>query len=250
MVVESMNIIQKHTFDIVTCRKDFNDLIEKLKRRKHETVFKGLVATVPSSAGQQIIISGIFPLYIQILDNIIYEIETVKENYSNFFETSKLKTELDLLYSDLSIVGIGEDIPITKISNMMKFMYDHEINNYLPNLYKFMALIVTISSVSEPLQGNDCVLNRIREYCKTERNEEPKSSLALLKIETELFCDLEKTQNWYDQVITYFSHLPSTSSIELTYKTMEETEVLDVSPKKLEIVEPELDIKSESDFEY
>lgn len=283
-VEESMRVIREKAFDTMSCRKEANNLIENLKGMKREQVFKALISSVPSATGQQVIVSGILDLYLQILDNIIYEIEgrfldieltefcalvcldnipyqaetkkvpdnsylqIVKENYSNYFDATKLKIELDLLYSDPSIVGIGEDMALTKLSEVLMFMYEHEINNYLPTLYKFLTLVVTIPSIADPLEGKECVLNRIKDYCKMEKNEDPKGALALLIIEKELFYSLEKSQKWYEHVINNFSILPSTSGIELIYKNTENVELMADCAEKFEITEPELDIKSEVEF--
>lgn len=280
-VEEMMDVLQLKPYNTCSSRKNVNTLIDKLRQMKHESVFRALLSSVPSISTQQVIVSGMLDLYTQILDSIIYDIEgrfldieltefcslvsldmirneseakrvpdnsyfqSVKENYSSIFDVVKLKSELDLLYSDSSIIGVGDDISLSRITDILKFMYDHEINTYLPMLYKLMTLVVTISSIAEPLENQESVLNRIKEYFKIERTEDPKGAFALLVIEKELFCNLEKSQKWYDQIITLFSNLPSTSNIELTYKN---TEAEDFNEEKYEILHSELDIKTEPEF--
>ncbi|KAG5874003.1 hypothetical protein JTB14_028379 [Gonioctena quinquepunctata] len=273
--------MKKDVWAIDENRREINSLTSKLKQMKTSMVFSSLLDEVPVAAGggQNIVLSNMMDLYIQIIDHIIFETEgrfldmefaefcsllslrsipktaatrktpdnshliCIRETYPGSFDVVKLKTELDLLYSDPAIVGIGE-ADIRGAGDMLKFIYDNDINECVPMLYRLLELMVTIPSLAEPLEGQGCVFNRIRDYCRVERNEEPRSALALLTIEKDLFYEMKKNSQWYSQVIDYFSTLPSTSSIELIYKS----NIAPENRKTEMIAEPELAIKAEPDI--
>ncbi|KAJ8983978.1 hypothetical protein NQ317_008683 [Molorchus minor] len=236
-------------------RHEINSLIERLKTRQTDVKFNSLIKEVPITGAPNVLID-MFSLHIQILDNIIHDIEgrcldiemidffglldcvqdktcpdtalisSVKENYHKFFETTKLKTELDLLYADPSIGGLGEG-EAKSVGDVLDFFYAHDIRRLLPELYKLLELVATMPTFAEPLKGKRCALNMVRSE--------------------DLLAELQKSNQWYTQVIDYFATLPSTSSIELTYKNSEPTEHL----TKMEVItEPELNIKAEIDVSF
>ncbi|KAJ8959077.1 hypothetical protein NQ318_022333 [Aromia moschata] len=278
LVDECFEAIKERFPDTKVYRKEINGLIEKLKKLKTDVEFNKIMNSVPIS-GTPAMLLDMFTWHVQILDNLIHDIEgrsldielidffglvslesltaqrskknpdnalmaSIKESYPKFFDTVKLRTELDLLHSDPSIGGIGEH-DVTTPGDVMKFFCDYDIKRLLPELYKLLELVSAMPTIGEPLQGDACALNRIRAYCRKERKEEPRSALAMLSIERDLLTEMQGTSQWYSQVIDYFATLPSTSSIELTYKNTEPV----VETAKMEVItEPELTIKTEPDM--
>ncbi|XP_074038288.1 uncharacterized protein [Leptinotarsa decemlineata] len=281
LIDAALEKLKKNTWDVFAHRWEIKSLTEELKQMKNSSVFSNILTEVSNVMGnnQELTVTDMLDVYVQIVDHILYEIEgrfldielaefcslvslknipktagsrkgpdnndvtTVKNTYPECFDVVKLKSDLDLLYCDPAIAGVGS-AEVTGAGDMLKFMFESEINECLPMLYRLLELVTTIPSLTEPLEGRACVLKRIREYCQVERNEKPRSALALLSIEKDLLCEMEKTSQWYSQVIDHFSTLPSTSSIELIYKTNE----VSTHGKVEHIAQPELEIKSEADI--
>ncbi|CAH1179432.1 unnamed protein product [Phaedon cochleariae] len=282
MIEDSLEKIKNQEMSAIKYRDEINSLTTKLKQLKSESKFNDIFKNVQHVSGQQVILKNMLDLYLEIIDHIIYEIDgrfldiellefaslvsahsmpkpsdpksskipdcwaMIKENYQNYFDNAKLKTELELLYNDSTIGGIGE-AGVKTPRDMLKFLYDHEVNTSLPMLYRLLELVVTIPSFTWPLRGKACVLNRIKDYCKLEKFEEPRSAFALLAIEKDMFLEAEQSSHWYDEIIDYFATLPSTSSIELVYKNGETSGHGKTNKTEL-ISEPELSIKQESDM--
>ncbi|XP_018568845.1 zinc finger MYM-type protein 1-like [Anoplophora glabripennis] len=284
LIGEFINRIQGRILNAKECRREVNSLIKNLKIYKVNSDFNYLIRNAvqaPSADISASTIANMFALNVQILDNLIHEIEgrfldielgdffvlvgvenfaldaaqtkpldsalllSIRENYPKFFDTTKLRSDLDLLYGDPSIGGFGER-NINQIKDILKFVHDNDIRDNVPELYKLLELVVTVPSYAEPLEGMLCVLNRINSYCGSQKKEEPRSGLAVLAIERDLLLEMGKNTQWYSQVIDHFAKLPTTSSIELLYKNTSDEHSIP-KPKAEMIWEPELEIKSEPD---
>ncbi|KAJ8923085.1 hypothetical protein NQ315_001637 [Exocentrus adspersus] len=269
-------------FNAQACRKLVNTLTDNLKVYQKRTEFDSFIPdasiTRPTSLA---VVDSLFTLNVHVLDSLIHEVWgrfldielgdffglvgvdkfedlengtakpdmslflSIRDNYPKFFDTAKLKIELQLLYTDPTIGGFGEH-DIKQVRDLLKFIHYNDLKEHIPELYKLLELVVTIPSVGEPLEGRCCVLNRIDAYRNSERKEEPLSGLAMLTIEKDLLVEMGRSEKWYGQVIDQFAKLPSTSSIELMYKD-------DGRPTqeiKVEwIAQPDLEIKTEPDYE-
>ncbi|KAJ8952739.1 hypothetical protein NQ314_007475 [Rhamnusium bicolor] len=281
VIEQSFQSIKEKALDSKFHLKEINNLIGRLRTFKTDTEFNKLIADVVQKFNcSSVVLIKTFALTGVMVDNIIHEIEgrsldveladffalvsvdkipttpgsdktlesdliaSIKENYPKVFDLRKLVNEFDIIYSDPTVVGIG-DCDIDRTSDILKFIYDNDIRSHLPEFYKLLELVVTVPSVAEPLEGPQCVLNRIKTYCESEKQEEPRSALAILSIEKELLCELEKSTHWYSHIIDYFATLPTTSSIELTYKNVDS-----LRPTKVEVItEPEITIKSEIEMD-
>lgn len=285
LIEEFTNRIKEKILDAKVCRKAVNWLIKSLKTYKIQAEFNNLIKSSIQTHTAELkgpTIANMFALNVQVLDSLIHEIEgrfldielgdffalvsvgnfpleggqakpldsalflSIKENYPKFFDTVKLRSELDLLYGDPSIGGFGER-KIDQIKDILKFVHDNDLRDNIPELYKLLELVVTVPSYAESLEGKFCVQNRIDSYRDSNKKEEPRSGLAVLAIEKDLLTEMGKSTEWYSQVIDNFAKLPTTSSIELLYKDTSGGHSL-LEPKVEMISEPELEIKSEPEI--
>ncbi|XP_045480673.1 zinc finger MYM-type protein 1-like [Harmonia axyridis] len=131
--------------------------------------------------------------------------------YKNMFDKQQLISELTVIYQD-------EDFSkLPNIASILKHFVIDDLQKIFPEAYKLFTLTATIPSTSISVEGHSSCFKRVKTYCQNSKKNHRLSSLALLSIEKELFCSLQKDDDFMDQIINKFVVL-NNPSISLIYK--------------------------------
>uniref|UniRef100_A0A8C5G6F7 TTF-type domain-containing protein n=1 Tax=Gouania willdenowi TaxID=441366 RepID=A0A8C5G6F7_GOUWI len=114
--------------------------------------------------------------------------QSVLKTYGQFFDSGRLRSELQVLYSNQDLQGNRG-----KLCDFLLFMKDMELDSAMPQLYKLLSLVGTIGATSAGGERSFSCLNRLKSYTRNTMGQGRFSSLALLAIERTLVKSLEKT---------------------------------------------------------
>uniref|UniRef100_A0A8C5DNQ5 Zinc finger MYM-type protein 1 n=1 Tax=Gouania willdenowi TaxID=441366 RepID=A0A8C5DNQ5_GOUWI len=137
--------------------------------------------------------------------------QSVLKTYGQFFDSGRLRSELQVLYSNQDLQGNRG-----KLCDFLLFMKDMELDSAMPQLYKLLSLVGTIGATSAGVERSFSCLKRLKSYTRNTMGQGRLSSLALLAIERTLVKSLEKTPGWYDRVTDHF--LLKECRVEFTFK--------------------------------
>jgi len=106
--------------------------------------------------------------------------------YSNiFFDFKKLKTELEVLYSDTNYQNLNHIYDLVKIFEL------EGLKAVLPEAYNLFCLILTLPSTSVSVERSFSCLKRIKTYLRNTISQERLNSLSIISIEKELIEQLK-----------------------------------------------------------
>ncbi|ROL48605.1 Zinc finger MYM-type protein 1 [Anabarilius grahami] len=137
--------------------------------------------------------------------------QSVLKSYGHHFDSGRLRSELQVLYSDQDLQGNRG-----KLCDYLVFLKDMELDSAMPQLYKLFSLVATIGATSAGVERSFSCLKRLKSYTRNTMGQGRLSSLALLAIERTLVKSLEKTPSWYDRVTYHF--LEKERRAEFTFK--------------------------------
>lgn len=125
--------------------------------------------------------------------------QSVLKSYGHHFDSGRLRSELQVLYSDQDLQGNRG-----KLCDYLVFLKDIELDSAMPQLYKLFSLVARIGATSAGVERSFSCLKRLKSYTRNTMGQGRLSSLALLAIERTLVKSLEKTPSWYDRVTDHF----------------------------------------------
>lgn len=134
------------------------------------------------------------------------------KNYKSSFNKEKLKRELQVLYSDKTIFGNS-----LNLKDMVEFIFENDIINEVPELYKLFCLIFSLPPTSASVERSFSVLKRIKSYSRNTMSQTRLNNLSILAIERFLVKELMKNDDFYDKIIDDFAAAKS-RRIDLIYK--------------------------------
>ena len=137
--------------------------------------------------------------------------QSVLESYGQYFDLERLRSELQVLYSNQDLQGNRG-----KLCDFLLFLKDMELDSAMPQLYKLLSLVATIGVTSAGVERSFSCLKRLKSYTRNTMGQGRLSSLALLAIERTMVKSLEKTPTWYDRVTDHF--LEKERRAEFRYK--------------------------------
>jgi hypothetical protein len=141
-----------------------------------------------------------------------YLLESLLKLYPSFFNKQKLENELKVLYADPLIFGEWN-----KLLDMYYFIYNNSLHNTVPEIYKLLSLLLSLSPTSASNERDFSCLKRIKNYARNTMNQERMSSLSQMSIEKKLLKELQSNSKFYDDVIHHFA-TSKTRRTQLIYK--------------------------------
>lgn len=128
--------------------------------------------------------------------------------YGKFFDFPKLRTELNVIYSDVDFAG-------KSVLEINYYLRDNDLMSTFSEITKLSQLFLTIPVTSASAERSFSGLRRIKTYLRSTINDQKLSSLALLSVEKKLLKQLKQIPNFYDLVIIEFKK--KNRRIELNY---------------------------------
>ncbi|KAJ4446356.1 hypothetical protein ANN_13052 [Periplaneta americana] len=134
------------------------------------------------------------------------ELNSLHEHYPALFpRMSRLKAELELLYSDSQY----KNVPI---QNVVKLLQENEVHkDVFSETYKLLSLIMTVPSTSVSAERSFSSLNRIKNYLRSSM------SLANISMQKEIVKKIMKNQPFHNDVTDKFSAMKD-RRIQLVFK--------------------------------
>ena len=112
--------------------------------------------------------------------------QSVLKSYGRHFDSGRLRSELQVLYSDQDLQGNRG-----KLCDYLVFLKDMELDSAMPQLYKLFSLVATIGATSAGVERSFSCLKRLQSYTRNTMGQGRLSSLALLAIERTLVKSLD-----------------------------------------------------------
>ncbi|XP_037398922.1 suppressor of SWI4 1 homolog [Pygocentrus nattereri] len=125
--------------------------------------------------------------------------QSVLESFGQFFDSGRLRSELQVLYSNQDLQGNRG-----KLCDFLLFLKDMELDSAMLQVYKLLSLVATIGATSAGVERSFSCLKRLKSYTRNTMGQGRLSSLALLAIERTLVKSLEKTPCWYNRATDHF----------------------------------------------
>ena len=141
-----------------------------------------------------------------------YLLEKLFKNYPTFFNQAKLENELKVLYADPDIFGKWD-----KLKDMYNFINCNSLQKTIPEINKLLSLILSLPPTSASNERDFSCLKRVKTYCRNTMKQERMSSLSQMSIEKRLLKSLQKTDKFYEDVISHFA-TSKQRRLELIYK--------------------------------
>ena len=132
--------------------------------------------------------------------------------YKTIFDKQKLINELSVIYHDTDFSTFSN------IESMLTHFINNNIQTIFPEAFKLFTLIATIPVTSVSVGRHFSCLKRVKTYCRNSMTNDRLPSLALISIEKELFCSLQKADDFVD-LINHKFVLTKDRRINLIYKT-------------------------------
>lgn len=140
-------------------------------------------------------------------------LDSLMGSYPNFFNKEKLQRELEVFYSDPSIFGTS-----SQLGDITAFIYKNELIDDVPEIYKFLCLVLSIPATSASVERSFSALKRIKSFTRNTMGQSRLNNLSILAIERSLVKDLSQTEIFYENMIDNFA-LSKNRRIDLIYKT-------------------------------
>lgn len=125
--------------------------------------------------------------------------ESLKHNYSDYFEFSALRSELSVIYNT------SEGLNKNSASELWKSLKVCGLYQAFPEVLKLCELVVTIPATSASTERSFSALKRIKNFIRNSTGQERLSALGLISIEKELVQKYARETNFYDEVIDVFA---------------------------------------------
>lgn len=138
--------------------------------------------------------------------------ESLIKLYGKFFDSTKLKSELIVFYSNETLWNDTDTV-----SSLLNNLIENSITDVMPELTKLFELVLTIPATSVSTERSFSALKRIKDYKRNTMDQNRLSDLALLSIEKTMVKELEKDPLWYDNIINYFAMLKE-RRVDFIYK--------------------------------
>ncbi|XP_056619959.1 zinc finger MYM-type protein 1-like [Triplophysa dalaica] len=161
--------------------------------------------------------------FLQLLNNAMFEqmcnvfpveaLHSLITSYGQHFDTDRLKSELQVFYSDRDLHGENG-----KLCDLLRAFKSNDLDMAMPELYKLMCLGATIGATSAGVERSFSCLKRTKNYMRSATGQKRLSELALLSIEKSLVKALEGRGSWwYDQVTEKFNSMKE-RRVDFTFK--------------------------------
>ncbi|KAK9977154.1 hypothetical protein ABG768_018975 [Culter alburnus] len=227
------DIVQQRAMDVLYCKNRIESLLafvkEKRKRRLTQlqdpqvryrnlymAILDNILEQIPrrfSNLESMLFLELVNPGKFDDMRQVFQEeaFQSVLKSYGHHFDSGRLRSELQVLYSDQDLQGNRG-----KLCDYLVFLKDMELDSAMPQLYKLFSLVATIGATSAGVERSFSCLKRLKSYTRNTMGQGRLSSLALLAIERTLVKSLEKTPSWYDRVTDHF--LEKERRAEFTFK--------------------------------
>ena len=131
------------------------------------------------------------------------EFQCLKDCYGKYFDESTLRSELAVIFNDNDDSSIikGLHTPL----EILHYLYESELSEVLKELTKLVQLVLTIPATSVSTERSFSALKRIKNYARNTVGQNRLSDLSQLSIEKQLVKDMEKTNEWYEDIIDFFA---------------------------------------------
>lgn len=124
----------------------------------------------------------------------------LKNTFTNICQdNNKLKTELEVLYSDIRYHNLQH------VYDLIKIFESDGLKEVMPEVYKLFALILTIPSTSVSVERSFSCLKRITTYLRNSTCQQRLSYFSKISIEKLLIQQLKETEPFYDDVINMYA---------------------------------------------
>ena len=133
---------------------------------------------------------------------------SLKKHYSDFFDLPDLKTELSVIYT-------SSDFEKMFPNQICKYIHDKGLKDCVPQIYKLSALLSCIPSSSASVERSFSRLKHIKTFERNSMSQQRLSGLTLITCEKELLGELQKSDHFYEKVISKFT---GKARIEFTYQ--------------------------------
>lgn len=130
------------------------------------------------------------------------------EKYENYFDFTRLKSELSVLYNDV-------DMKKNSITELHQYVNALQLHDVFPELAKLIQLFLTFPVISTSAEKSS-TLKRLKNYLKNTQHQDRLSALALMNIESALLERLRVGTQFKEDVIAVFDEKNQT--IQLNYK--------------------------------
>ena len=100
-------------------------------------------------------------------------VDSLKENYGQFFDFLGLKSELCVTYGD-------SEMKKNSVVELHQYMKAMDLSSVFPETFKLSALIMTIPATSSSVERSFSCLRRIKNYLRSTQHQERHSALAIM----------------------------------------------------------------------
>ncbi|KAL7385224.1 hypothetical protein ABVT39_017898 [Epinephelus coioides] len=224
------DIVQQRAMDVLYCKNRIESLLacqeetacqrEEDPKERYRNLYMAILdnlteqiprrfANLESMRFLELVSPGKFDEMRQVFPEEAFQ--SVLKSYGQFFDLGRLRSELQVLYSNQDLQGKRR-----KLCDFLLVLKDMELDNATPQLYKLLSLVATIGATSAGVERSFSCLKRLKSDTRNTMGQDRLSSLALLAIERTLVKSLEKTPSWYNRVTDRF--LEKERRVEFTYK--------------------------------
>ena len=132
----------------------------------------------------------------------IQHVDALRNKYSNIFDCKSLINELKYMYIE------GNFKKCKSVKSILELIYKLEFTSVLPEVTKFIQLLLTIPLTSVANERSSSTLNRIRSYLRTTMTHERLSSLARISIEKSVLNEQENKKELHNRILHEFGIKP------------------------------------------
>ncbi|XP_067272668.1 uncharacterized protein [Pseudorasbora parva] len=185
------DVVQQRTMDVLYCKNRIESLLAIVKEKRSEGAFQAIYAKTADLTSDPRDEPMKKRRLTQLQDPQVFPEEafqSVLKSYGHHFDSGRLRSELQVLYSDQDLQGNRG-----KLGDYLVFLKDMELDSAMPQLYKLFSLVATIGATSAGVERSFSCLKRLKSYTRNTMGQGSLSSLALLAIERTLVKSLEKT---------------------------------------------------------
>ena len=124
---------------------------------------------------------------------------SLSDNYGHFFDLVKLRSELQVFYSNKEIQGGS-----IKLCDLLQTMKATGLSDAMPEFYRLVSLIATIGITPAGVESF-YFLKRLKTYTRNTIGQERLRNLAILAIERKILKSLGQNPHWYEETIDMFA---------------------------------------------
>jgi Domain of unknown function (DUF4371)/hAT family C-terminal dimerisation region len=122
--------------------------------------------------------------------------------YGKYFDEVALKNELIVLYRDKNLWEKSKSA-----SEILIFFTKEGLELSMPQLTRFLTLVLTIPATSASSERSFSCLKRIKTCTRSTTSQKRMSALGLVSIEKKLLKYMEKQPAWYPRIINHFASM-------------------------------------------